>query len=265
MSAPILTIEHVAKAFGGIQAVRDCSFEVLPGLITGLIGPNGAGKTTIFNLITGFLRADSGSIRLHSSELRGLAPHQVQAAGVVRTFQHLRLWGKMTVLENVLLGCTTPLGESVVTLFLRPGRVRAEEAAAHERAMEVLEFFGLSTRAAELAEDLSYPEQKLLSMARIFATQAEVLLLDEQTSGLDTDSLAKIVPMVRRLVERGKTVLLIEHNMEVVMGICERILVLNYGKTIAEGPPAAIQKDPGVIAAYLGQSAVEEEESGGAR
>ena len=252
MSAPILTIEHVAKAFGGIQAVRDCSFEVLPGLITGLIGPNGAGKTTIFNLITGFLRADSGSIRLHGSELRGLAPHQVQAAGVVRTFQHLRLWGKMTVLANVLLGCTTPLGESVVTLFLRPGRVRAEEAAAHERAMEVLEFFGLSTRAAELAEDLSYPEQKLLSMARIFATQAEVLLLDEPTSGLDTDSLAKIVPMVRRLVERGKTVLLIEHNMELIAQLSDEVVFLHEGTVLARGKAEQITRDPALTEIYFG-------------
>src|SRR4051794_28544119 len=149
MTTPILTVQRVAKAFGGIQAVQDCSFEVAPGLITGLIGPNGAGKTTIFNLITGFLRADSGSIRLRGEELRGLLPHQVEAAGVVRTFQHLRLWGKMTVLENVLLGCRTPLGESVLSLFLKARRVREEEAAAHARAMEVLTFFGLSERAAE--------------------------------------------------------------------------------------------------------------------
>jgi len=162
------------------------------------------------------------------------------------------LWGKMTVLENVLLGCTTPLGESVVTLFLRPGRVRAEEAAAHERAMEVLEFFGLSTRAAELAEDLSYPEQKLLSMARIFATQAEVLLLDEPTSGLDTDSLAKIVPMVRRLVERGKTVLLIEHNMELIAQLSDEVVFLHEGTVLARGKAEQITRDPALTEIYFG-------------
>ena len=252
MSAPILAIEHVSKAFGGIQAVQDCTFEVSSGVITGLIGPNGAGKTTIFNLITGFLRADSGSIRLQGDELRGLAPHQVQAAGVVRTFQHLRLWGKMTVLENVMLGCRTPLGESVLTLFLRPGRVRAEERAARERAMEVLEFFGLAARAEALAEDLAYPEQKLLSMARIFATDAQVLLLDEPTSGLDTDSLGRIVPMVRRLVERGKTVLLIEHNMELIAQLSDEVVFLHEGRVLARGKADQITRDPALTEIYFG-------------
>jgi ABC-type branched-subunit amino acid transport system ATPase component len=252
MSAPLLSIEHVSKAFGGIQAVQDCTFEVSSGLITGLIGPNGAGKTTIFNLITGFLRADSGSIRLQGDELRGLAPHQVQAAGVVRTFQHLRLWGKMTVLENVMLGCRTPLGESVLTLFLRPGRVRAEEKAARERAMEVLEFFGLAARAEALAEDLAYPEQKLLSMARIFATDAQVLLLDEPTSGLDTDSLGRIVPMVRRLVERGKTVLLIEHNMELIAQLSDEVVFLHEGRVLARGKAEQITRDPALTEIYFG-------------
>jgi ABC-type branched-subunit amino acid transport system ATPase component len=252
VSDPILAIEHVSKAFGGIQAVQDCTFEVSSGLITGLIGPNGAGKTTIFNLITGFLRADTGSIRLQGDELRGLAPHQVQAAGVVRTFQHLRLWGKMTVLENVMLGCRTPLGESVLTLFLRPGRVRAEEKAARERAMEVLEFFGLAARAEELAEDLAYPEQKLLSMARIFATDAQVLLLDEPTSGLDTDSLGRIVPMVRRLVERGKTVLLIEHNMELIAQLSDEVVFLHEGRVLARGKADQITRDPALTEIYFG-------------
>jgi ABC-type branched-subunit amino acid transport system ATPase component len=252
MNAPILTVEHVSKAFGGIQAVQDCTFVVAPGLITGLIGPNGAGKTTIFNLITGFLRADSGSIRLRGEELRGLLPHQVEAAGVVRTFQHLRLWGKMTVLENVLLGCRTPLGESLFSLFLKAGRVREEEAAAHARAMEVLTFFGLSARAAERAEDLAYPEQKLLSMARIFATDAQVLLLDEPTSGLDTDSLAKIVPLVRRLVERGKTVLLIEHNMELIAQLSDEVVFLHEGTVLARGKAEQITRDPALTEIYFG-------------
>src|ERR1700693_4277999 len=201
-----MTIEKVSTAFGGIHAVEECSFEVPPGLIPRLIGPNGAGKTPWFNLITGFLRADGGSIRYKGEELLGLAPDQVEARGVVRTFQHLRLWAKMTVLENVLLGCRTPLGETVLTLFLRPGRVRAEEVVARERAMEVLRFFALAGRAHELAEELAYPEQNPRRMARIFPPAAEILLLDEPTSGLDSDSIQKIVPMVRRLVEHGKTV-----------------------------------------------------------
>jgi ABC-type branched-subunit amino acid transport system ATPase component len=242
----------VSKAFGGIQAVEECSFEVPAGLITGLIGPNGAGKTTVFNVITGFLRADGGSIRYRGEELLGLSPHEVEARGVVRTFQHLRLWGKMTVLENVLLGCRTPLGENVLTLFLRPGRVRAEEAASRERAMEVLRFFGLDARAGELAEDLAYPEQKLLSMARIFATDAEILLLDEPTSGLDTDSLQRIVPMVRRLVEHGKTVLLIEHNMELISQLSDEVVFLHQGRVMARGRPAEITRDPALTEIYFG-------------
>jgi branched-chain amino acid transport system permease protein len=247
-----MTIAKVSKAFGGIHAVEECSFDVPPGLITGLIGPNGAGKTTVFNLITGFLRADGGSIRYKGEELLGLAPHQVEARGVVRTFQHLRLWGKMTVLENVLLGCRTPLGENVLTLFLRPGRVRAEEAAARERAMEVLRIFALEGRAHELTEDLAYPEQKLLSMARIFATDAEILLLDEPTSGLDTDSLQKIVPMVRRLVEHGKTVLLIEHNMELISQLSDEVVFLHQGRVMARGRAEQITRDPALTEIYFG-------------
>jgi ABC-type branched-subunit amino acid transport system ATPase component len=249
---PVLTLRGVSKSFGGIQAVVDCSFEVTPGLITGLVGPNGAGKTTLFNLITGFLRADTGSIRFRGAELCGLAPHQVEARGVVRTFQHLRLWSKMTALENVLLACPTPAGENVVTLFLRPDKVRAEEAAARERAMQVLAFFGLAAHAHALAEDLAYPEQKLLSMARLFATDAEVLLLDEPTSGLDNESLAKIVPLVRQLVERGKTVLLIEHNMELIAQLSDEVVFLHQGRVLARGVPEQITGDPALTEIYFG-------------
>jgi ABC-type branched-subunit amino acid transport system ATPase component len=252
MAAPILTVQGVSKAFGGIRAVEDCTFDVAPRLITGLIGPNGAGKTTVFNLITGFLRADGGSIRYKGEELLGLPPHEVETRGVVRTFQHLRLWGKMTVLENVVLGCRTPLGECVVSLFMRPGRVREEEAAARRRALEVLEFFGLAGRAHEMAEDLAYPEQKLLSMARIFATDAEVLLLDEPTSGLDTDSLGRIVPMVRRLIEHGKTVLLIEHNMELIAQLSDEVVFLHQGRVMARGRAEQITRDPALTEIYFG-------------
>ena len=249
---PILSVRGVARAFGGIRAVDDCSFDVQPRLITGLIGPNGAGKTTVFNLITGFLGADRGTIRLRDRELLGLPPHEVQRLGVVRTFQHLRLWSKMTVLENVLLGCSTPVGENVLSLFLRAPAARAEERRAREHAMEVLEFFGLVDRARELAEDLAYPEQKLLSMARIFATDAPVLLLDEPTSGLDAESLGRIVPMVRRLVEHGKTVLLIEHNMELISELSDEVVFLHQGRVLAAGPPAEITRDPALTEIYFG-------------
>ncbi len=249
---PIMTVNDLSKAFGGIQAVEECSFDVWPRLITGLIGPNGAGKTTIFNLITGFLRPDGGSIRLNGEELVGLAPHRVERRGVARTFQHLRLWNKMTVLDNVRLGCQGAAGENVLTLFCSARRVRAEEARARERAMDVLAFFGLAGRAQELAEDLAYPEQKLLSMARIVATDAEVLLLDEPTSGLDTDWLHRIVPLIRGLVDRGKTVLLIEHNMELISQLSDEVVFLHQGRVLARGKPEEITKNPTLADIYFG-------------
>lgn len=248
----ILSVQGVSRSFGGIQAVDDCTFDVPPGRITGLIGPNGAGKTTVFNLITGFLGAHQGSIRLKGREILGLSPHRVERLGVVRTFQHLRLWSKMSVLENVLLGCATAAGENVFSLFLRAGAVRAEEQRARERAMEVLRFFGLTDRARALAEDLAYPEQKLLSMARIFATDAPVLLLDEPTSGLDSESLGRIVPLVRRLVDHGKTVLLIEHNMELISELADQVVFLHQGRVLAAGPPAEITRDPALTEIYFG-------------
>ncbi|MSP97920.1 MAG: ABC transporter ATP-binding protein [Betaproteobacteria bacterium] len=248
----IMSVQGVSRSFGGIQAVDECTFDVPPGLITALIGPNGAGKTTVFNLITGFISADRGSIRLQGREILGLAPHRVERLGVVRTFQHLRLWNKMSVLDNVLLGCATPVGENVFSLFLRAGAVRAEEKLARERAVDVLQFFGLADCAGELAEDLAYPEQKLLSMARIFATDAPVLLLDEPTSGLDSESLGRIVPMVRRLVEHGKTVLLIEHNMELISELADQVVFLHQGRVLAAGPPAGIRRDPALTEIYFG-------------
>jgi branched-chain amino acid transport system permease protein len=248
----ILSVQGVSRSFGGIQAVDDCSFDVPPGRITGLIGPNGAGKTTVFNLITGFLGTHHGSIRLQGKEILGLSPHRVERLGVVRTFQHLRLWSKMSVLENVLLGCATAVGENVFSLFLRARAVRSEEQRALERAMEVLRFFGLTERAHALAEDLAYPEQKLLSMARIFATDAPVLLLDEPTSGLDSESLGRIVPLVRRLVDHGKTVLLIEHNMELISELADQVVFLHQGRVLAAGPPAEITRDPALTEIYFG-------------
>jgi ABC-type branched-subunit amino acid transport system ATPase component len=252
VTPPVLSLQGVSKSFGGIQAVKGCSFDVAPKLITGLIGPNGAGKTTVFNMITGFLQADSGSIRLRGEELRGRTPHEIEHKGVVRTFQHLRLWQKMTVLENVMLGCRTPLGENVLALFLRPGAVAAEEAAAREHAMQVLEFFGLTDQAGELAESLAYPDQKLLSMARIYASEADVLLLDEPTSGLDTEWLHRLVPIVRRLTEHGKTVLLIEHNIELVAELSDDVVFLHQGEVISRGKPDEIMRDPALNEIYFG-------------
>jgi ABC-type branched-subunit amino acid transport system ATPase component len=191
-------------------------------------------------------------VRFKGEELVGLPPHEVERRGVARTFQHLRLWNKMTVLDNVLLGCQSSVGENALTLFLRPAAVRAQEARDRARALEVLEFFGLRQQAHELAEDLAYPEQKLLSMARIFATDAEVLLLDEPTSGFDADSLRRVIPIVRRLVEHGKTVLLIEHNMELISQLSDEVVFLHQGHVLARGAPVTITRDPALTDIYFG-------------
>jgi len=249
--ANLLELQNVRRSFprsGGeeLLVLDDVNLTLKEGEIDGLLGRSGSGKSTLLRLIAGLARPQGGSLTYMGAPIEG------PAQGVAMVFQGFALFPWMTVLENVMLGCRTPLGESVLTLFLRPNRVRAEEKAARERAMEVLEFFGLAARAEELAEDLAYPEQKLLSMARIFATDAQVLLLDEPTSGLDTDSLGRIVPMVRRLVERGKTVLLIEHNMELIAQLSDEVVFLHEGRVLARGKADQITRDPALTEIYFG-------------
>ena len=252
---PILSIQGVSKAFGGIQAVQGCSFDVAPGLITGLIGPNGAGKTTVFNLITGFLRADTGSIRYKGEEIAGLPPYRVEARGVVRTFQHLRLWAKMSVLENVLVGmhCRTRAGPGSILLAF-PG-ARAERSRAIERARELLAFFGerLLPRAHDPAASLSYANRRRLEIARALATQPELLLLDEPAAGMNPTEKRELREDIARIRDRGVTVLLIEHDMALVQGICERVAVLDHGVKIADGSFQEARRNPAVLEAYLGR------------
>ena len=256
----MLAFEGVSKRFGGLAVLQDVSFAVPEGAIFGLIGPNGAGKTTLFNLATGLLAPTSGSIRFDGAELPGRAPHRITRLGLARTFQNIRVFKEMTLLENVLVGRHVHLGYGVASwLFALPG-YRGQEAAARERAGELLSWVGLAHKAGDLADNLSYGEQRKLELARALATEPKLLLLDEPVAGMNTREKSELMRQVEQIAARGYTIFMIEHDMRFVMGLCRRIAVLNFGRIIAEGPPEQIRNDPAVIEAYLGR----EEEAGAA-
>jgi branched-chain amino acid transport system ATP-binding protein len=247
-----LSIEHIAVHFGGLTAISDMTFAVDEGEVVGLIGPNGAGKTTAFNVITGFLRPTHGEIRYRSRVLNGLRPHEIAEVGLVRTFQKTSVFGANTVFDNILIGLHRR-GRATAwqTLLALPG-VRAEERRLKDEAREILDFVGISQRASELGGALPYGEQRLLEVAVALAARPSLLLLDEPVSGMNPSETSSFMRLLDKIRARDITVLLVEHDMRMVMGVSDRVVVLNHGKIIAEGPPSEIQENPEVIRAYLG-------------
>lgn len=248
----ILEIKDISISFGGIVAVDGCNFSVKEGEITCLIGPNGAGKTTIFNMITGFLKTKSGSIVYKGKEITHLKPEKIVGLGIARTFQNLRLFNEMSVLENVMISKLHQKGESVLYSIFRRNLLKKEEMENRERAERILEYVGLDKKKNEITDNLSYAEQKLLTIARLLMTEADLLLLDEPASGLDKHSLDFVLPLIKDLKKRGKTILLIEHNMDIIKSVADKVVFLNQGKVLGIGSAEEIMGNEQLTEIYFG-------------
>jgi ABC-type branched-subunit amino acid transport system ATPase component len=248
----ILTLDSIAKSFGGLKAVSNCSFGVEQGKVVGLIGPNGAGKTTVFNLVTGNLLPDTGAIYFKGKNITKLKTHKRVHLGMARTFQDVRALAEMTILENIILACPSQYSESPIKSIFLPTKAKKEEATNREKALQVIEYVGLMDKKDRLAGDLSYAEQKLLILARLLATDSELLLLDEPASGLDPTSLKKFIALIKDLTNKGKTILIVEHNVGLVSEISDKMVFLHHGVPIAEGKPEELAQNEELRDIYFG-------------